>query len=314
MPRSSSGRWVARAGATGGGRTYRGQVPINWYAALVLIVIVGIGSIVFARYEYQNPKSAAASTTEPTKGTTWFAAMDFDVCGTQQSALVSDEVDPTKQSFFSTGNGVIVIRPTTTSNAGNHAVLGRFLAGYKGLEVTATEMKLPTADLHKSSSSPTSTTTTTTTTPKKAKSSKTPSKLYRNGETCPPGSPDAGKKAVVEAAYWKNAFASKGKGSVVRGSPSTLKFENDQLITIGFVPSGTTLPKPNGTIVTALLDESTGASSTTTTTTAGASSTTSTSTTSTSTTASSSTTSSTTSSSTTSTTAPSTTSTTSSKS
>ena len=43
MARSSTGKSVARAAATGGGTTYRGQMPVNWYAALVIIVILGIG-------------------------------------------------------------------------------------------------------------------------------------------------------------------------------------------------------------------------------------------------------------------------------
>ena len=59
MARNSAGKWVARAGATGGGRTYRGQTPVNWYAALVVIVVLGVLSVVFANYEYRNPSSAA---------------------------------------------------------------------------------------------------------------------------------------------------------------------------------------------------------------------------------------------------------------
>ena len=56
MARSSSGKSVARAAATGGGTTYRGQMPVNWYAALVVIVLVGVASIAFAKYHYdQHP-------------------------------------------------------------------------------------------------------------------------------------------------------------------------------------------------------------------------------------------------------------------
>lgn len=305
MPRSSSGKWVARAGATGGGRTYRGQTPINWYAVLVLIVIFGLGSVVFARYEYQNPKSTA-DTVAPTKGTQWLSAMVFDVCGTQ-STLASNEVDPTKQSFITTGDGVIVIDPKKTADAGDNAVLGKVLSGYKGLAVSSTEIKLPASALASSSASSSTTTTTTPTTsttsttaapaatttttgsgskerskkPKSKSSTKakttaaSATKVYRNGSTCPAGTKDAGKKGFVEAAYWKNAFATNGKPVSVTGAAGSIKFSNNQLITVGFVPKGTTLPKPNGTVVTALLDASTGASSTTTTT-APASSTTST--------------------------------------
>jgi hypothetical protein len=314
MPRSSSGKWVARAGATGGGRTYRGQVPANWYAVLVLIVILGIGSVVFARYEYQNPKSTA-DTVAPTKGTEWFSAMVFDVCGTQ-STLASNEVDPTKQSFITTGDGVIVIDPKKTADAGDNAVLAKLLASYTGLSLTSTEIKLPPTAL--ASSTPTSSTTTTTTAPassstttsttaasstttsttaassgsklrsKKTKTKskktskattakKTTAKVYKNGGTCPAGTKDAGKKGVVKAVYWRSAFASKAKPVTVKGEPSSIKFLDDQLITIGFVPAGTALPKPNGTVVTALLNASTGASSTTTTTAASGTTTTTTS-------------------------------------
>ena len=299
MPRSSTGKWVARAGSTGGGRTYRGQVPANWYAVLVLIVLLGLGSVAFARYEYQNP-SSTANTVAPTKGTQWFTAMVFDLCGTQ-STLASNEVSPTTQSFISTGNGVVVVSPKTTADAGNNAVLGKLLSSYKGLSVTSTEIRLPSTALASSTptttpsatapsstpstTAPSSTTSSTSSTGSKERSSKTKSKtsskktsstkaaskvktstkVFRNGGTCPAGTKDAGKKGVVKAAYWPSAFASKAKPVVVKGDPNSIKFLDDQLITIGFVPQGASLPKPNGTVVTALLNASTGASTTPTT-------------------------------------------------
>lgn len=57
------GKWVARAAATGGGRTYRGQRPINWYAALVLIILVGLASVVVSRMDYRA--GAVANTIPP---------------------------------------------------------------------------------------------------------------------------------------------------------------------------------------------------------------------------------------------------------
>ncbi|MDA8076632.1 MAG: hypothetical protein M0Z40_15665 [Actinomycetota bacterium] len=250
MPRSSTGKWVARAGATGGGRTYRGQAPINWYAALVLIVIAGLVSIAFARMDYQ--RGAVASTVPPVKGgAPWFAAVTFDVCGAQRPPLPSNALDTAKQSFYTTGNGVITISPKTTGAAGHNAVLGKFVSSYKGLVLSATELRLPASP--SSSSSKTS---------KKTKTTASSGTTLRNGQRCPAGSKDAGKKAFVTVSYWPNAFSSKAKPLTVSGSPSTLRFTNDQLITVGFVPAGTKLPKPNGTIVTALLDASAGSSST----------------------------------------------------
>ena len=54
MARSSSGKSVARVAATGGGATYRGQMPVNWYAALVVIVLVGLASVAIAKYHYNQ--------------------------------------------------------------------------------------------------------------------------------------------------------------------------------------------------------------------------------------------------------------------
>jgi hypothetical protein len=250
MPRSSTGKWVARAGATGGGRTYRGQAPINWYLVLVLIVIAGLVSIAFARIDYQ--RGAAANTIPPVKGgAPWFAAITFDVCGTQRAPLPSNASNTATQSFYTTGNGVITISPKTTGDAGHNAVLGKFVSSYKGLALSATTLRLPAAS---SASSKTS---------KKGKTGSSAT-TYRNGQRCPPGSRDAGKKAYVTVSYWPNAFSSASKASTVHGNPATLRFTDDQLITVGFVPAGTKLPKPNGAIVTALLDASTGSASTTT--------------------------------------------------
>jgi hypothetical protein len=239
-------------------------MPINWYAALVLIVILGIVSVVFARYEYRHPSTA--STTPPTKGTTWYAAFDFDICGTQKTPLPSNVTDATKQSFYTTGSGVITVSPKSTADSGHNAVFGKFVSGYSGMALTATAVTVPSG----SSSTTTTTTTTTaptTTTTTSSKDKKTSTAhTYRNGETCPAGTKDAGKKADVEVSSWANAFASKEKATKVTGDPATLEFSNDQLITIGFVPAGTTLPKPSGTVVTALLQAATASSTTTTTT------------------------------------------------
>jgi hypothetical protein len=251
MPRNTAGKWVARAGATGGGRTYRGQRPVNWYAALVIIVVLGILSVIFASYEYRHP--AAASTTKPDKGTTWYAGLAFDVCGTQAPSLASNAASTTsKQAFFTTGKGVVTIAPKTTAETGSNATFGKFVSAYGGLKVTSSALVLPT--------SATTTTSTTTTTTATSKASATTT--YTNGEACPKGTPDAGKKGSVKLAYWANAFNSKGQAVAYSGEPADLKFTENQLITVGFVPSGTTLPKPNGTVVKALVSASTGAATT----------------------------------------------------
>ncbi len=120
MARSSSGKSVARAAATGGGATYRGQMPVNWYAALVVIVLVGLASVAVAKYHYnQSP-----STVEPVVGTTWHAAIAFDICGTMQPALAASP-STASTGLTTTGDGVLLIAPKTASEAGSQRHRGQ---------------------------------------------------------------------------------------------------------------------------------------------------------------------------------------------
>lgn len=249
MARSSSGKSVARAAATGGGATYRGQMPVNWYAALVVIVLVGLGSIAFAKYHYdQTP-----AVVEPTTTTTWHAALAFDICGTMEPALAASPTSATT-GLTSSGNGVLQIAPKSASEAGNNATLGKFAEGYTDLTLTNTSVKYP--------------------------SDKVP--LYTNGEKCGTGTPDAGKAGEVEARWWvlttktgKNGELEQA-GGLTTVKPADLKFANRQLVTVGFVPANTSLPKPPTSSITALLQVLSGTQpvATTTTTVAGATSTT----------------------------------------
>jgi hypothetical protein len=220
MARGTTGRSVQRAGATGGGRTYRGQVPVNWYAALVLIVVVGLVSIVYSRVEYRR----TSTTVQPAVGTTWYAGIAFDTCGTVRPALAAN----TSSTGISTsGNGVLVIAPTKASEAGDNATLGRFVSGYKGLELTATSLRYPGA------------------------------KTLTNGEKCPAGTPDAGKTGSVVIESWPNV---ESKSSTPVTDPSTFKIPETSLVVVGFVPSGTTLKKPASVEVALLQAAAAGAS------------------------------------------------------
>jgi len=221
MAKNSAGKWVARAGATGGSRTYRGQVPVNWYAALVVIVLLGILSVVYSNYEYRHPSAAATSTTPPTVGTTSYAGLAIDVCGKVHSPLASNApltTTKSSKSFYTSGSGVITIAPKSDTEAGKNALLGKFVAGYPGFALSATLLKVP-SDTHKVSVT------------------------YKAGQTCPKGTPDAGKRAYVLAEYWPSVFDTKAKSITVQGNPSTLKFSANQFITVGFVPAGTKLQR-----------------------------------------------------------------------
>ena len=168
MARSSSGKSVARAAATGGGASYRGQMPVNWYAALVVIVILGIGSVAWARYDYTK---TTTSTTEPMVGQTWHAGLAFDICGTAEPALPAS---PSSSSggLTTTGSGVLLIAPKTSAEAGNNATLGKFASEYTGLTLTNSSVQYPGGT------------------------------EYKNGQTCAAGTPDAGEKGVVRVRSW----------------------------------------------------------------------------------------------------------------
>jgi hypothetical protein len=233
MARDSTGKWVQRAGATGGGRTYRGQVPTNWYAAIAIIVVLGVASVIFARYEYRNG-SASTSTVEPVVGTTWYAGYQFNICGTPSPSPASNATSATSSGFFTTGNGVITIKPLKSSQAGTNATFGKFVAAYQGMELTSSKVQVPGGP------------------------------AYTNGEACPKGTPDAGQKGEVQMLSWSNALLTKQKPVKVTGDPADLRFSQNQLVSVGFLPEGKLPPRPSGTVVIALLNAANSSSTSTT--------------------------------------------------
>jgi hypothetical protein len=233
MARDSTGKWVQRAGATGGGRTYRGQVPTNWYAAIAIIVVLGLVSVVFARYEHRN-KSAAASSVQPAIGTTWYAGYQFNICGTPSPSPASNTATATSSGFFTAGSGVITIKPLKSAQAGANATFGKFVAAYPPMEVTSSKVRVPGGP------------------------------VYTNGEACPKGTPDAGQKGIVQALSWSNALLTKEKPVQVSGEPGNLRFSQNQLVSIGFLPEGKAPPRPSGSVVIALLDAANSTSTSTT--------------------------------------------------
>jgi hypothetical protein len=230
MASNSTGKWVERAATTGGGRTYRGQMPVNWYASLAIICIVGLALVGFSRYQrtHQTSSSAGAPTTQQR----WYAALGIDVCGTMQANLPAS-TNGSKTGFTANGNGVLTISPRNSSESGGNATLGKFVSGYKGLELSSSTLQYP------------------------GKTSMT------NGDVCPKGTPDAGKPGVVIVDSWPNFNAN--KATETSGPPQDLLFRNGQLITMAFVPATASVPKPPASAITALITSLTGGSTTSTT-------------------------------------------------
>ena len=242
MARSSSGKSVARAAATGGGTTYRGQMPVNWYAALVVIVLIGLASVAIAKYHYNQTPTAV----QPAVGTTWHAAIAFDICGTTQPALTASP-SSTTTGLTTSGSGVLVVAPKSSSEAGDNATVGKFASEYTGLTLTNTTLKYP--------------------------ATKVPE--YKNGDKCAAGTPDAGKVGEVLARSWIITTQVKHNEEVETGGVTTtkaadLRLFNRQLITVGFAPAGTALPKPPASTILALTQALEGTQPVATTTTAPA--------------------------------------------
>jgi hypothetical protein len=218
MANNSTGKWVQRAATTGGGRTYRGQMPVNWYASLALICIVGLLLVGVSRYQLTH--RSTSSSGPPTTAQTWYAALGINVCGTAEANLPAS-TNTSKTGLTANGNGVVTVHPKNSSESGSNATLGKFVSNYKGLELTNTTLRYP---------------------------GKT---AYTNGDVCPKGTPDSGKPGVVIVYSWPN-FTAK-KGSETPGDPQNLLFQNGQLITMAFVPTDVTIPKPPASVITNLI-------------------------------------------------------------
>ncbi len=218
MATNQTGKWVQRAASTGGGKTYRGQRPVNFYAAMVIICVIGLGLVVLSRYQLSH--RSASSSGPPTTQQVWHAALGIDICGTMEPDLPAS-TNAASTGLVANGNGVLTIAPKNSSESGSNATLGKFVQGYKGLELTNTTLRYPGKP------------------------------AYTNGQYCPKGTPDAGKAGVVIVYQWPN-FTSK-KGAQTPGDPQNLLFANGQLITMAFVPTGTTIPKPPAQAITNLI-------------------------------------------------------------
>jgi hypothetical protein len=223
MARQDAGRWVARAGATGGGRTYRARVPYRWYSGLALIVIVGVFLVVYSRYENMHPAASPASVA-PTTSDHWVAGLDFDLCGVSQQVLsASSNATTGDLGLYSGGDGVIQIQPKTSADSGVNATVGRFSSQFPGLTLTADSVGLP----------------------KK--------KVYKNGTACPAGTPDAGKTGVLSAYIYPTATST--TPTQQSGDVRQVRFtQNLEIVTLAFVPSGTTPPAPSQTIKSAVIN------------------------------------------------------------
>lgn len=235
MTASNTGGWVRKVGASGGGRTYRRRRPINFYGAIAVICVLGVASIALARYTYQHP-AAAAGKPQPAVGDVWYAALGIATCGEQQPALAQN---PTAvvNGFTALPGGAIQVKPVLSSQTGSNATLAKFVAAYRGLEVSKTTLVIPPSGKEKKATT------------------------WTTGMKCPTGTKDAGKVGHVEIATWKTLSSTTAKTTT---DTADVHFTQNMLITIGFVPEGVLPPKPPNSAIKAMLNAHVSTSTTTT--------------------------------------------------
>jgi len=234
VAQSSTGKWVSRVAASGGSKAYKKTRPINYYGVVSLIVVLGLLSVIYSRYEYQNPSSA--STTPPAIGTNWFVALAADNCGTALPSLNPDPNYPGGYHILS--NNVLSVRPLAASEAGDNATLARFVAEFPGLTLDAAKLAIPNPN-----------------------GTLNPATTFKNGDTCAAGTKYAGQKGVVKYAYWTNFGQSK---PTITTDPSTIKLTNYLRVTMAFVPASVTPTPPSQATVNTMYQVAAAASTSTT--------------------------------------------------
>ncbi|NNN09244.1 MAG: hypothetical protein HKL85_08640 [Acidimicrobiaceae bacterium] len=236
MAKSATGKWVSKVGASGGSKAYKKTRPSNYYATLVIIVVLGLGATVLARYDYQHP-AAAAVGTPPAIGTTWFAALNVDVCGESLPYLKSDPASI--YGLKVQANNVIQISPVSAADSGSHATLGQFAVEFPGLVASSNVLGIPSAAGVANAAT-----------------------TYRNGQLCPTSSKYAHQAGQVQYAYWTSFSQTK---PTVTTNPSSIKFAQDMRVTMAFVPKGVTpLPPSTATVNAMVADQASSATTTTT--------------------------------------------------
>jgi hypothetical protein len=223
VAKSTTGKWVSRVGSAGGGKAYKKSRPSNYYGILVVIVVLGIVATLLARYDYQHPATAATGP-EPRIGTTWYAGLSVEACGTTINLVPDTQY---KGGFVVQANNVLKISPVTAADAGNHATLAQFANEYAGLTISASEIAVPDVS-----------------------GAATKATTFKNGDACPTSSKYSGQTGQVSYAYW-TSFGQ--KKPVVTTNPASIKFSQYLRVTMAFEPKGVTPQAPSQATVNAMV-------------------------------------------------------------
>lgn len=138
MGKASSGKKVARAASTGGGRTARGKTPWGWYSAVSLVVIVGLALIVVSKEDMEERVGTRAEE-HPTQSEHWHSAYGFYFCDRFSAPLADNGRDPL--GIHTHGDGIVHVHPFSQAASGKRAVFDVF-SRTMGITATRTRIKL----------------------------------------------------------------------------------------------------------------------------------------------------------------------------
>lgn len=232
MGKASSNKKVARAAGIGGGRTYRGHTPWSYFGIIALVVVLGIVGTVTSR-DRRLSQINKQGDTAPTVGTTWHEGYAVYACG-KFLPFIQHANDP--QGITTKADGIILIQPKVKAVAGKNATLGKF-ATAAGMTLNAAEVQLPGGA------------------------------LYQDGNKCD-GQP--GHVYVKEFAFVGDTVGrlyNGAKGQLPKLDPRDIPLQDQELLTIAFVPSSeaSKIPPPPSQVGAALNSLATSSSSSTTT-------------------------------------------------
>jgi hypothetical protein len=213
MGKASSSKKVARAAGTGGGRTNRGRRPWIYYLSLAVIVVLGTAMVYTSRSHRLHTISASGSTTPPRVGRdNWHVAYAIYECtAADKGRFLPPITDQHSNHGISTkGDGVIYVSPTSNSVAGKNATLDKF-ASAVGMTLNAGELKAPGA------------------------------KDHRDGDDC------GGKPGRVQVQVFSGPTDTTGVLSTL--DPALVRFQDNILLTIAFMPKGAKIPPPPQNVI-----------------------------------------------------------------
>ncbi len=216
MATSSSAKKVARLAAkSGGGANANKQANWVFPVAVGLIIVLGIGIVVFARSENgggtSNNTKPRAQLVQGKPYDHWHASYAINICGKEQAPLADGPTDTL--GIHTHADGLVHIHPFASRSAGRNATLQRFF-DQTGITVTNSGLKLQDG------------------------------KVYKAGETtC------GGKPAELVMAHWKSALtaATKKPDQIITKDFGKVRFtENYGAYTLAFVAKGSTdIPAPS---------------------------------------------------------------------